>query len=83
MDGRSGFNLHHKLVWSSSDDVTPVTKSFDENNQQQVTAFEFSFIPLETAGVCWQYLLWFLARARVSRGRSHRFHGDYMSPVNL
>ena len=45
----------------SSDDVTPVTKGYNDDIQQQVGAYEFSFIPLKTAGVCWRYfrrLLW-------------------------
>ena len=44
----------------SSDDVAPVTKGFVDDIQR-VAAIEFSFITLETAGVCWRYfrrLLW-------------------------
>ena len=46
----------------SSDDVTPVTKGFDDDIQQQVGALgSVSFHWLETAGACSLYfrrLLW-------------------------
>ena len=53
----------------SSDDVTPVTKGYNDNIQQQIPwCFEFSFISLKTAGVCWRYfrrLLWSRCEASV------------------
>ena len=47
---------HDKLAKGAGEDVAPAMDGFYFNTiyNKQVICFVFSFIPLETAGVCWR-----------------------------